>query len=173
MLIVPKPPIEEVPEFYRGYLEQVPDADLSGALHHATTALQATCRLFGPERSDHRYAPGKWSVKEVLLHIADSERIFAYRALRGARGDDTPLPGFDQDAYVPASNADARTWASLLAELDTVRSATLTLFGGLDTAALQRSVIANGHRIQVSGLGWTIAGHALHHAHILRERYTT
>ncbi len=117
------------------------------------------------------YAPGKWTLKEVILHCSDAERIFAYRALRIARGDATPLPGWDEGAYAPQSEANARSVLSLLDELESVREATVTLFDGLPEAAWTRRGVANGHPCSVRGLAWITAGHLLHHMDIITERY--
>ena len=122
-------------------------------------------------RALHRYAPGKWSVKEVLGHLCDTERIYAYRALRFARNDATPLPGFEEDDYVPAGRFDARPLRDLLDEWQAVRSATLALYRGLDGDALLRRGVANGNLISVRAMAWLAAGHALHHLGVLRERY--
>jgi uncharacterized damage-inducible protein DinB len=124
-----------------------------------------------PEQWMHRYAEGKWTIKEILLHIIDDERIFAYRALRIARGDTTPLPGFDQDPYVVTSRANERSTGSLLEEYASVRNATLTLFGNLPDDAWMRSGTANDHSVTVRALIYHLAGHELHHLNIIREKY--
>jgi hypothetical protein len=117
------------------------------------------------------YAPGKWTLKEVILHCSDAERIFAYRALRIARGDTISLPGWDEQAYAPLSGANARSVLSLLDELESVREATVTLFDGLPDAAWERRGVANGHPCSVRGLAWITAGHLLHHMDMITERY--
>jgi hypothetical protein len=119
----------------------------------------------------HRYAPGKWSVREVLGHLADTERVFAYRALRFARADATGLPGFDENAWVPAGCFEERSVASLALELASVRAASLSLFAHLPGAALDRGGPANGRAITVRALAHCIVGHERHHLAILRERY--
>jgi uncharacterized damage-inducible protein DinB len=119
----------------------------------------------------HRYAPGKWSVKEVVGHVTDTERVFCYRALRFARADDKPLQGFDENAWVPAGRFDARSLEDLAGELDAVRRATIALLRGLDTEALARRGTANNNPISVRALAWIIAGHERHHVGILHERY--
>jgi uncharacterized damage-inducible protein DinB len=122
-------------------------------------------------RALHRYAPGKWSVKEVLGHLGDAERVYAYRMLRFARNDATPLPGFDEDRYVPAGQFDGRSMTSLVAEWQTIRRSTLALVDGLPTEALDRPGVASGWPFTVRTLVWLAAGHASHHLRILRERY--
>ncbi len=119
----------------------------------------------------HRYADGKWSVKEVIGHLCDSERVFAYRALRIGRGDTTPLPGFDQDPYVPAGQFDARTMQSIADEFRTVRAATLSLLRALPVDAVARSGTASEVKVSVRALAYIIAGHERHHVALLRERY--
>lgn len=123
-------------------------------------------------RGEYRYAPGKWSIKEVVGHLSDTERIFAYRALRVGRGDSTPLPSFDEDAYVPEMRAGDRTLADLAAEWADVRRATIALFRHLPPAAWNRRGIASSHPVSVRALAYGIAGHVRHHVEILETRYT-
>ncbi|HVT59527.1 MAG TPA: DinB family protein [Thermoanaerobaculia bacterium] len=139
----------------------------------AAEAERTAALLAGiPEtRAGLRYAPGKWSIRELIGHLADTERIMAYRALRIARADPTPLPGFDEKAYAAASGADARALADLAAELGAVRAATLALFAHLDAGALARRGTANDQTVSVRALAAVIAGHELHHRAILEERY--
>ena len=118
-----------------------------------------------------RYAPGKWSLKEVVGHVADAERIFAYRAMRIARGDQTPLAGFEQDDYVRAARFGARKLADIVGEYADVRQASLALFRSLDEEAWLRRGVANGNPVTVLALAYLIAGHELHHRKILDERY--
>ena len=159
--------------YYARYIAAVPDGDLLALLRDQLAETEALLRQVGESGATYRYALGKWSVKEIVSHVADSERIFAYRMLRIARGDRTPLPGFEQDDYVPQSGADARPLAELAAELRSVRAATITLFGGLPSEALTRSGIANNAEISVRALAWIIAGHERHHARVIRERYVS
>jgi uncharacterized damage-inducible protein DinB len=123
------------------------------------------------ERWGFVYAPGKWTIKEVLVHIVDDERIYAYRALRIGRGDTTPLPGFEQNDYVPYSRAGGRSVRSILKEYESVRRATLTLFRSFTEEDLSRKGTANNYVYSVRGLLYHMAGHELHHLNILRERY--
>ncbi len=117
------------------------------------------------------YAPGKWTLIESLLHTIDSERVFAYRLLRAARGDQTPLPGYEQDDWVPLSGAAGRRLTDIVAEFGTVRAATLSLLAPLDQAALARRTVASGHDISARALAWVIAGHVEHHLRLTRDRY--
>jgi hypothetical protein len=136
--------------------------------------LKQTATLFSgrSERDGNfRYAPDKWSVKEVLGHVADAERIFAYRAMRIARGDQTPLAGFEQDDYVRGARFGTRKLADLVEEYADVRQASLALFRSLDEEAWQRRGVANNNPVTVLALAFLIAGHELHHRKILEERY--
>ncbi len=117
------------------------------------------------------YAPGKWTLSESLLHVADTERVFSYRLLRIARGDQTPLPGFDQDTWVPNSRAGDRSLDSVLAEIDAVRSATLALVRSLDAEAVSATGTASGATVSVRALVWMVAGHFAHHLDLTRDRY--
>ncbi|HEX2207897.1 MAG TPA: DinB family protein [Longimicrobium sp.] len=169
---IPKPRPGEYPPYARMYLDLLPDDDR--LLEHLTGNLQVAIDLVSAlpeERLLHRYAPGKWTIRETLVHVVDDERIYACRALCFARGETTPLPGFEQDDYAAASGANARSLRSILAEYAAVRHATIALFEGLDEAALTRTGVANGNRASVRALGWHIAGHELHHLKLLRERY--
>ena len=118
-----------------------------------------------------RYAPEKWTIKEIVAHLADDERIYAYRALRFARNDATELPGFDQEAFARHSGANARSIDDLLAELEAVRRSTILLFESLDEPSLDRSGIADGNRSTVRALAYHIAGHEHRHRNVIRERY--
>nr|WP_275975815.1 DinB family protein [Geothrix terrae] len=119
----------------------------------------------------YRYAPGKWTIKEIIQHLSDDERIYAYRALRFARGDTTELPGFDQDAYTPETQANIRTLDDLIDEFATVRAATLSLYAGLGDEVLLRSGIASGNIMSVRAIAYHMAGHERWHMKVIRERY--
>lgn len=166
-----RPAAGDFAPYYAGYIAAVPEGDLLEILVAQGGELGKLVRSLPEERKLHRYAPGKWTIAESLLHVADAERVFAYRALRVGRGDETPLPGFDQDAFVVTSNADARTLPSLAEELAAVRSATLTLLRSFDARALARRGTASGNPVTGLALACIIAGHEAHHLRILRERY--
>ena len=166
-----RPGTDEYAAFYAGYVAGVPEGELLVLLRDQLAETEALLREFTGARADHRYAPDKWSVKEVAGHMADAERIFAYRALRFARGDRTPLPGFDENDFVRGSNFTARALPEIAGELRSVRMASITLFAGLSEEALHRRGPANGNEVSVRALAWIIAGHERHHARILRERY--
>lgn len=171
MRMIAKPDAKEYPAYARIYIDRLPDD--GRLLKHLAENLRATTRLIlslPEERLLRPYAPGKWTVKETLVHVVDDERIYAYRALRFARGDTTELPGFEQDDYVPLSGANERPVEDIMAEYAAVREATIALFRGLPEAALLRSGVANGNEASVRALGYHIAGHELHHVSILKAR---
>jgi uncharacterized damage-inducible protein DinB len=161
----------EFAPFAARYIERVPEGDIVATLEAQMEETLALLRTISEERAGYAYAAGKWTVREVVGHVADTERVLAYRALRIGRGDDTPLPGFDENAYVRKAGFDGRTLGDLLAELDAVRSATLTLVRGLPSEAWPRRGTAAGAPYTVRGLIFMIAGHELHHRAILEERY--
>ncbi len=170
-LSIPRPADDEYAPFYAGYIAGVSGDDALAPL--ATQESETAVLLGGLAEADaaFRYAPGKWSIKQVTGHLADAERVFAYRAMRIARGDETPLPGFDENAFVEHGGFDARPLADLAAELRLLRGATLAFFRGLDAAALARRGTANGNPVTVRALAWIVAGHERHHLGILRNRY--
>lgn len=164
------PETSEYQSYYGKYISLVQGDDLTEILdHQLSDSLAMLCRI--PEaQSLHRYEPGKWSIKEVLGHLIDSERVFTYRALRFARNDHTPLSGFDQDPYVSAGGFDDRPWSELVEEFEHVRRSTILFFRGLKPEAERSFGVANNAPITVRALGYVIAGHELHHMGILRER---
>jgi hypothetical protein len=154
------------------YIKLLPDDGL--VLQHMKENLKTVQSfIFSlPENKlNYRYAENKWSIKEILVHIMDDERIYAYRALRIARNDKTPLPGFEQNDYVPYSKADQRSLNNIFKEYKTVRNATLSLFKSFNNEDLLRTGIANDHLVSVRALAYHIAGHELHHLNIIKERY--
>jgi DinB superfamily len=165
-----RPLAGEFNPFYDRYISLVPSSDIVGLLQ---SQAPETVKLFqsANSKADFRYAPGKWSVKEMLGHINDTERIMTYRALRVARGDKTPLAGFEQDDYIRDGNFAQRTLPDLLDEFLAVRQASLALFRHVDSQTSTRQGIANGDTISVRALAYIIAGHELHHRKVLREKY--
>lgn len=161
----------EYSEFYARYVARVPPGDIVAQLATQLASTLAPIRGLSEGEAERGYAPGKWTVKEVLGHLSDAERVFAYRALRIARGDTTPLPGFDENAYTPAGRFDDRDINSLISELVAVRSASVALLDSLPTEAWLRSGTASGAAVTVRGLAFIMAGHELHHRAILSERY--
>ena len=154
------------------YIDLVPQDGL--VLKHLKEALQSTQEFIlalPPEKLALRWKEGEWSIKEILVHIMDTERIFCYRALRFARNDATGLAGFEQDAYVPYCGANERDIAAILEEYAAVRQATLTFYESLDEEALVRAGLVGGNQVSVRALAWMITGHEIHHLNSIRENY--
>jgi DinB superfamily len=171
-ILIDPPGADEYRASFADYVSRVPaGADILELLARQRADTQARLHAIPEARGGHRYAPGKWSVKEIVLHLSDTERIMAYRALRIARADTTPLPGFDENAYAPASGADAVPLAELASEFSAVRQATLALFRHLPREAWTRRGTASDAPISVRALAWVIAGHEHHHLAVLAERY--
>lgn len=168
---MPTPSPTNQPGYFQRYTRLVPEKTLPEAFTVQQQRLESFLGTFSEEQSRFRYAPGKWSVKELLLHMTDSERIFSYRALCFARGEQQSLPGFEENDYAALSDADQRSWASLLDEFRAVRTATRLLFEGFSPAMLAREGTANGQRLSVADIGFILLGHYYHHENILRERY--
>ena len=169
---VTRPGSDEYAQGFGTYVSRI--GDVADAVALLTAQDETVARTLSPldeARAASRYAPEKWRVKEVLGHLSDAERIFAYRLLRIARGDVTPLPGFDENAYVPASGSDARSLTDLLAEWRSVRAATATLVSGLPAEAWDRHGTSNGHRLTTRALLYIMLGHVDHHLAILSSRY--
>ena len=169
--MITPPEVTEYNSYYGRYVSLVPGRDLTQTLDAQLAQTLPILRGISEEKSLHRYAPGKWSIKEMLGHLIDGERIFTYRALRFARRDGTPLPGFDQDPYVAAAHFDAQPWTDLIAEFEHVRRSTILFFRALTSEDLMRIGTASQNAITVRALGYIIAGHELHHIGILRDRY--
>ena len=157
--------------YYERYISLVPEGDILSTLESQMKETQDLLHGLPASTATYRYAPDKWSVNELLGHLIDSERIFCARALRFARGDATPLPGFEQDDYVRGSNFDAYPLAELASELDVVRRASVFLFKHLEEPAWMNRGIANNAEVSVRALAYIIAGHELHHRQILQARY--
>jgi uncharacterized damage-inducible protein DinB len=166
-----RPASDEFLPYYQKYIDRVPEGDLLATLESQIEPTVELLDRFGESQSELRYAPGKWSVKEIVGHLSDAERIFSFRALVAARGDTTSLPGFDENAYVARAGFDARTLNSLVGDLTAVRRATLALFRSLSDEELARRVTANNAPISARALAWIITGHEIHHASLIRERY--
>jgi hypothetical protein len=172
MIALAPPGADEYGAAYARYVTRLPaDADVLELLarQHASTLARFTA--VPADREGYRYAPGKWTVRELVMHLSDVERIMAYRALRVARGDATPLPGFDENAYAPLSNAEALPISALAEEWSDVRRATVSMFRHLPAEAWTRRGTASGAPVSVRALAWIIAGHERHHLAMLAERY--
>ncbi len=166
-----RPSATEFPPFYSGYVASVPAGDILTILRDGKTELASTLGAVEESKGDHRYADGKWTVKTLLGHMIDAERIFSYRALRVARGDATPLPGFEENDYAQTAGSDARTVADLVSELLDVRASTIRLFDSLPDDAWARRGTVNSGVVSVRALSYIVVGHAQHHLRVLRERY--
>ena len=166
-----RPASGEYPPYTINYISLVPDGDIVATLGKQLDEMLALIRSISESRGDFRYEEGKWSIKEVIGHIIDGERIFAYRALRFARGDETPLSGFEQDDYVRNGGFDKRTLSDLANEYEHVRQSTIALFSNLDEEAWVRLGLSNNNPASVRALAFMIAGHERHHIEILRSRY--
>jgi len=166
-----RPESTEYAPDYGKYVMLVPDGDLVATLSRQLTATLALLSPLSEQQAAFAYAPGKWSIKEVVGHLTDGERVFAYRALRIGRNDKTPLPGFEQDDYVATANFNERTLSSLLEEFAAVRQASVQLFKNFAEKEWQRRGTANGQEITPLSLAYIIAGHELHHVDVLRTRY--
>ncbi|HME13004.1 MAG TPA: DinB family protein [Candidatus Acidoferrum sp.] len=166
-----KPEADEYAAFYEKYIALVPSADVVGALEAQrlqTTQLLSAC---SEREGNFRYAPEKWTMKEVIGHLADSERIFTYRALRIARADATPLSGFEQEDYVRAAGCARRQLREMAEEFAAVRIASIALYRSLDDESWLRRGVANKNEVSVRALAFITAGHELHHRRLLEERY--
>jgi hypothetical protein len=166
-----RPDASEYAPFYHGYISSVPDGDVLALLRSGGRELIEALERIPESRGGHRYAPDKWTIREVIGHLIDAERIFGYRALRFARADQTPVPGFDENDYVKSAGSDARTIADLARELAVVRESSALMFESLPEDAWLRTGIANGNAISVRAIAYVVAGHPRHHLRILRERY--
>ena len=166
-----RPESSEYAPFYHGYVATVPEGDVVALLRQSGGELHDALAAIPEDRGGFRYADGKWSIREVVGHMIDAERIFTYRALRIARGDTTPLAAFDENEYVKTAGSEARTLSNLVRELGAVREASVQLFESLPDDAWGRSGVASGKNISVRALAYITAGHAMHHLKILRERY--
>ena len=166
-----RPGADEHAPYFSQYTAEAPAGDLVEALEKQATDVTSLIKGVPAAREGHRYAEGKWSIREVIGHIADSERVFAYRLMCVARGDTTALPSFDENLIAKNSDADARTLADLGEEFGAVRRATVTLVRSMQDVQMLRRGTASGKGISARALVWIIAGHAQHHMKVLRERY--
>jgi hypothetical protein len=163
--------LETVPHFYKNYVKQVEESDLLQALRISGHRCLELVHAIPQNKIDFKYAPDKWTIRELLCHVIDAERIFAYRALRFARNDKTPLAGFEENDYAPQANASGRSLERITAEMAHLRSSTIDLFEGFTPEMLTRKGTSNKNELSVVALGFIIAGHETHHCHILKERY--
>ena len=164
------PKKEEYPSYAEKYMKYcTQDGSLLKQLDFSFVKTMTLVRTLSNDRLDYRYAKKKWSIKEILIHIIDDERIYAYRALAFARNDKTNLPGFDQDEYIMNSDSEKRTIDNIMQEYEAVRSSTIKLFNGFSAVALTRKGVANGNQTSVRALGYHILGHEMHHINFIEN----
>lgn len=166
-----RPQRDEAAEYYFTYIDQVPDGDICDLLDAQLAETAAALTAIPDARSNHRYADHKWTIKEVVNHVNDTERVFTFRALWFGRGFTEPLASFDQMVAIAGAGAAARSWSSHIDEFRSVRTATLSLFRHLPAEAWARRGVASGREFTVRALAYITAGHCTHHLRILRERY--
>lgn len=168
---IPRPTKGQYAPYAINYINLVKDGDIAAALHSGLQTIHNMVAHLSGAQAMLAYAPGKWTIKEVLLHIADTERIFAYRALRIGRGDTTPLPSFEENEYAIASAANSRSIDSIMHEYSATRHASIALLHGIPATAYGNSTMVNGSNTTMAATAYCIAGHEAHHINILRERY--
>lgn len=164
-------PITEFAPYHQAYLELVPPGILVEELEISVHDFIRFVQSLPMDKYDYRYAEGKWTIKDIIQHLIDSERVFAYRAMRIARNDKTPLPGFDENEFAAEANGNSRHLRDLLTELAVVRQASINLFKTFDEEIFARTGTASGFSISVRALGFLIIGHQKHHEKIFTERY--
>jgi hypothetical protein len=169
--MIARPVSDDMPAYYQRYVNTVKESELLDALENSLRNSLSLFASIGKEKESFRYAADKWTVKEVVSHIVDCERIFAYRALRFSRRDSTSLPGFNENEYTPNANAAGRSLEQIVDEYTAVRHASIALFKYLTPEMLDFRGTANGSAITSRSIGWIIAGHNSHHCNILQERY--
>lgn len=172
-MVISAPDRTEFADYYLPYVEKVAGNDVMSVLDEQLGETLSILERIPEERSLYRYAPDKWSIRQIMSHINDTERLFSFRAFWFARGLAEPLPSFDQDDAVALAGADERTWSSHLDEFKSVRAATLTLFENLPPEAWMRRGVASGNPVTVRALAYICAGHLTHHVQVLHERYLT
>jgi uncharacterized damage-inducible protein DinB len=163
--------LETIPTFYKNYVKQVDTTDMLTAMRLSGYRTLELVHSIPEKKIDYRYADGKWSIRELLCHMVDAERIFAYRALRFARNDKTNLPGWEENDYAPQANAANRSLKKIADEMQHLRTANIDMFEGFTEEMLTRKGIANNNEMSVIALGFIIPGHETHHRNILKERY--
>jgi hypothetical protein len=169
--MIPRPDRTQSAEYYFTYIDKVPGTDPLAVLDAQLADAVALYESIDEKRSMHRYAEGKWTLREVLSHINDTERLFVFRAFWFARGLEAPLPSFDQDVAMKGAGAGARTWRSHIDEFRSIRASTLSLFRSLPADAWSRKGTASGNPFSVGALAYITAGHVAHHNQLMRERY--
>ncbi|MBM3807144.1 MAG: DinB family protein [Acidimicrobiia bacterium] len=165
-----RPQPAEFAQFYAGYISKVPDSGPAGLMKDQIAAF-ARLKALPEDKGNYAYADGKWTVKEVIGHLADAERVFSYRLTRIARGDQTPLAGFDENAWAKSAPHGRRKLADVVDEMMAIRRSTLALVGSLDETSIGNTGVANNNPVSARAICWILAGHTRHHLDILAERY--
>lgn len=168
---MPKPIATDYPEYFGKYISQVTEEDISEAFKNQFQKIEIFLRSIDEEKSNYAYAPGKWTLKELLQHTIDTERIFNYRALCFARKEPASLPSFDENLYAESSDANTRSWKRLSDEFINVRRSTIDLFNSFTESMLQQKGTANNNSMSVLSVGYIIIGHVYHHIKVVEERY--
>lgn len=166
-----KPSAASYPAYFKRYVDQVPEEDLSTAFKNQSPVIRQFLSTIDEERSAYAYAEGKWTLKELLQHIIDTERIFNYRSLCIARKETASLPGFDENEYAAHSNANSRKWQDMVEEFLTVRKGTEMMFSSFTDEMLDSAGVSNNNPVTVKSLGFTTIGHFYHHKKVIEERY--
>jgi hypothetical protein len=169
--LIARPAPDEYDPYYQPYLDRVPDGNVIQLLQSQVGETLGLLGGLSEEQAGFRYAPGKWSIREVLGHLADVERVLTYRAFRFSRADATPLPGFEEDDYIARSNYHDRALPDVAGEFESARVASLAFYRALEPEMLTRRGEANQAEMSVRAVPWVLAGHERHHVAVLRERY--
>lgn len=166
-----RPAEDEYVPYFKTYIDKVEGEDVLSLMKKVHADTQQLLQTIPVDQEDFAYAEGKWTIKELILHLCDCERVFQYRAVSFARGDETGLPGFDHDNWVVNSNAAKRSLSEIANEYRTIRNASISLFESFDEEQLSQSGLANGNKVTVRALAFILVGHELHHRNVLQERY--
>jgi hypothetical protein len=166
-----RPAKSEHIEYYSTYIDRVSDGDILSTLEKQLPETLAFLRSIPASKHDHAYAPGKWTIRQIVGHLSDGERVFQYRAFRFSRGDETPVPGFDENLYVDNARFPQRSMEDLISEFEHLRLATIKMFSGIDEEGMSRRGTANDAEISVRAIAWILAGHVDHHQQVMRDRY--
>jgi len=166
-----RPNLSGIPDYYQGYINQIEGDQIVEILESNFNELKIFLNSLPVEKHEYAYAEGKWTIKEIVNHLSDGERLFQYRAMRFARNDKTELAGFDENKYTPETNANARDFQDLMSELELVRKSAISLYKSLSPEILERTGTANKIEMSVLALGFIIAGHAKHHINVIKDRY--
>jgi hypothetical protein len=168
---ITKPAEESIPEYYRNYVAACAESDLIESLQNGLNEFIFIARSIPYVKENYSYTAGKWSIKEVMLHMIDSERVFSYRAMTFSRKDSTPLPGFEENDYAINSNAENRSIISLQKEFETLRLSNIEMFNGMTGEMLELTGTANDNKMSVCAIGWMMSGHSKHHVNVIKEKY--